>query len=406
MSARVLYLSYDGLTDPLGQSQILPYLKRLATKGHQITVISAEKPGAQAARGAQVAAACALANIDWQPFRYTKSPPVVSTLFDLQRMRARAAVLHRAGPFDLVHCRSYLTALIGRAMQRRLGTPFVFDMRGFWIDERFERGIWSASNPAYRAIAAWLRNRERDMFAHADVIVSLTHAAREELARRGGQDWAIKTVVIPCCADLDHFAPHGAKARTRGRTMLGLAPDAPVLLFLGSLGGAYPLEPVFRFFRRWSADRNEARLLFVTRDPPAGILDHPDARGLSDHIVVRAGERADMPALIATADAGLSFILPGFSAIASSPTKVGEMLAMGVPVAANAGVGDMEVVMAEPGAGVLLPDLTCASVEAAADAMRLRGDDLQSTRAIADRWFGLGSGVATYDRVYRMLAGH
>jgi len=27
MNKRVLYLSYDGLTDPLGQSQILPYVK-------------------------------------------------------------------------------------------------------------------------------------------------------------------------------------------------------------------------------------------------------------------------------------------------------------------------------------------------------------------------------------------
>ena len=40
---KVLYLTYDGLTDPLGQSQILPYLKMLSTKGAEISIISFEK---------------------------------------------------------------------------------------------------------------------------------------------------------------------------------------------------------------------------------------------------------------------------------------------------------------------------------------------------------------------------
>ncbi len=31
----ILYISYDGMTDPLGQSQVLPYLKGLAKKGYK-----------------------------------------------------------------------------------------------------------------------------------------------------------------------------------------------------------------------------------------------------------------------------------------------------------------------------------------------------------------------------------
>ena len=40
---RVLYISYDGLTDPLGQSQILPYLQHLAKESYQFTILSFEK---------------------------------------------------------------------------------------------------------------------------------------------------------------------------------------------------------------------------------------------------------------------------------------------------------------------------------------------------------------------------
>ena len=39
----VLYISYDGMTDPLGQSQVIPYLTGLAKRGHRITVLSCEK---------------------------------------------------------------------------------------------------------------------------------------------------------------------------------------------------------------------------------------------------------------------------------------------------------------------------------------------------------------------------
>ena len=39
---KTLYLSYDGLTDPLGQSQILPYLKELSINT-EIHIISSEK---------------------------------------------------------------------------------------------------------------------------------------------------------------------------------------------------------------------------------------------------------------------------------------------------------------------------------------------------------------------------
>ncbi len=39
----VLYLSYDGMTDPLGQSQVLPYNKGLSKKGVYFHLISFEK---------------------------------------------------------------------------------------------------------------------------------------------------------------------------------------------------------------------------------------------------------------------------------------------------------------------------------------------------------------------------
>ena len=51
----IVYLSYDGMTDPLGRSQVLPYLAGLAARGHAIELVSLDKPDALARDGARVA---------------------------------------------------------------------------------------------------------------------------------------------------------------------------------------------------------------------------------------------------------------------------------------------------------------------------------------------------------------
>ena len=40
---RVLYFSYDGLLDPLGESQIVPYVLAISDAGYSLTIISYEK---------------------------------------------------------------------------------------------------------------------------------------------------------------------------------------------------------------------------------------------------------------------------------------------------------------------------------------------------------------------------
>ena len=40
--AKVLYITYDGILEPLGQSQVLNYLEKLS-KDHEITLMSFEK---------------------------------------------------------------------------------------------------------------------------------------------------------------------------------------------------------------------------------------------------------------------------------------------------------------------------------------------------------------------------
>src|SRR5688500_3495796 len=68
----ILYLSYDGMTDPLGQSQVLPYLGGLAKAGHRIALVSFEKPDRFKSTRQIIESFCNQHNIDWHPISYTK----------------------------------------------------------------------------------------------------------------------------------------------------------------------------------------------------------------------------------------------------------------------------------------------------------------------------------------------
>src|ERR1017187_4777734 len=103
----ILYISYDGMTDQLGQSQLRPYLIGFAKSGYQITIISFEKEKNYKKNFEIIKTLLANNNISWNPLFYTKNPPVFSTLFDLRRMKSLALNIHHKLGFDVVHCRSY-----------------------------------------------------------------------------------------------------------------------------------------------------------------------------------------------------------------------------------------------------------------------------------------------------------
>ena len=156
----VLYISYDGMTDPLGQSQVIPCMTGLARLGHRITVLSCEKPGSLRELGDTCRQVFDEFGINWHHIRYSKRPPLLSTLYDLARMYRLGLSLAKRHNFDIVHCRTVLPMLPGHRIARRYGTKLVFDTRSFWTDERVEGGLWNLANPVYRGLYAWFKKRE------------------------------------------------------------------------------------------------------------------------------------------------------------------------------------------------------------------------------------------------------
>lgn len=401
----VLYISYDGMTDPLGQSQVLPYLTGLAARGHRITLLSAEKTERFAAESVAIRRLCDAAGIDWQPIRYHRSPLLLSGLYDAGALERQARRLHRRRAFDIVHCRGYIPALVGLRLKRRLGIAFLFDMRGFWADERAEAGSWPRENPVFSAVYRFFKYHERAFIREADAIVSLTKAGRDVIVEgKAGLPPSSEVSVIPCCVDFDHFADFTAADRAAARRELGIPADRPVLVYVGSLGGNYMLGEMMSFFRGYRRSRPGALFLFITREDPGAIVREAGESGVArNELLIRSAKRDEVPRFIAAADAGVAFKQASFSAKACSPTKLGEMLAVGIPVVANAGVGDVEEVLCDTAAGVVVTAFDEDSMRSAASELVALRPDPRNIREGARRWFNLKEGITKYHEIYAAL---
>ncbi len=401
----ILYLSYDGLTDPLGQSQVLPYLVYLSQKGYRFTILSFEKADWLEKEGAVIRGITANAGIRWVPLSFTSRPPVLAKAWDRWRMKQVAFSLQRKYGYSMVHCRSYVAAEVGLELKKAFGTKLLFDMRGFWADEKVDNGQWNQQRWLYRRLYKHYKEKEREFLLSADAIVSLTEAAQTYLLQQPGYQH-LPITVIPCCADLTHFDYQKVDASeiSQLRKDLCFKEEHKVLVYLGSLGGWYLTSEMFCFFNALKRQRPEYKMLVLTKDPPARILAEAALAGVnSDDLRVTYASRSKLPVFLAACSASVFFIRDTFSKMASSPTKHAELMGMGLPVICNA-IGDIGNIIQETGSGFSVESFEKINIEKAVKALAsLECISKESIREAATQYFDLSQGVAAYASVYQHI---
>jgi glycosyltransferase involved in cell wall biosynthesis len=405
---RVLYISYDGMTDPLGQSQVLPYLTELNQSGVEYHVISAEKSDNYHQNKATVSKLMEDQGIHWHPLPYTKKPPVFSTIKDIQRIRKSAASLHKQYKFDLCHCRSYIAAFAGLHLKKKHKLPFLFDMRGFYPDERVDGEIWKLNNPVFKMVYGYFKRMERAFLSEADHVISLTDAGKDIMAEEDSWNVSADEIsVIPCSADLQHFSRDNLNPEMVKKIRLdtGLKQDDFVLSYLGSLGTWYMTGEMLDFYAELLREKPNAKFLIISRDDPEIMLKPARERGIStENIIIKPASRQEVPALISLSSVSIFFIKPVFSKKASSPTKLAEVLGMGIPVICNAGVGDVDSIVGGNNAGLVIEKMQAQHYR---DAI-IKLDDLLQTnpeklRQLATNLFSLEKACKTYRTVYNHM---
>jgi glycosyltransferase involved in cell wall biosynthesis len=392
----ILYISYDGMLEPLGQSQVLAYLDRLSVDWH-IHLISFEKTDDWLDLGERQRLENYLEStqIFWHPLRYHKRPSALATAWDIFCGLVLGLFIVFRHQINIIHARSYVPSVIALMLKRLTGVKYLFDMRGFWADERVDGGLWKREGFLFRLSKKF----ERKFLKSADHVVSLTHAAVCEIERFDYLSGHMPAItVIPTCADLDRFRPLERKDESIGF----------VLGYVGSAGTWYLFDEVVACFSQLLLVRPDSYLLILNRGEHHYIRHRLSAAGIPEEAVeLKAASHDEVPIQIARMDAGVFFIKPVFSKQASAPTKLAEFLGCGKPCLSNVGVGDMASVLEKEFVGVALKSFDQKSLaEGVKELLLLTEDQSTSTRCVvaAHKYFSLDEGVRRYAAIYRHLS--
>ena len=406
---KVLFISYDGMTDPLGQSQVIPYLRGLSKAGYKIFLISCEKEQVYHQNKNYIQELLDKSNISWIPLNYTKNPPVISTLLDVLKMRRAAKKIHKAEGIDMVHTRAGVPALIGLWMKKTMGVKFLNDIREFYADSRVEGGMWNIKNQVYKSIYNFFAKKESEAVTQSDGIVCLTYAAEKIIKGWPEYKPAIPLEVIPCSADLELFDPEkiDEKEKAALKSELGITENDFVISYLGSIGGWYLAAEMLQFCKLLNNRVPAAKFLFISPHR------HDEIRAIAaqyqipaDRVAVKKASRLQVPALLSLSSYSIFFIKSCYSKQSSSPTKHGEIMAMGIPVITNSGVGDVAAIVQTCKSGIVINEFTDEGLETAVnEVINNINYDAVAIRKGATEFYALENAIEKYCRIYRSILG-
>jgi glycosyltransferase involved in cell wall biosynthesis len=409
VTKQILFISYDGMTDPLGQSQVIPYLAGLTKYGYEFTILSCDKPHLYRQNKAYVQEQIKPFPIRWISIPYHKSPAVLSSIFDLYNLKKYAARLHKKIHFDLVHTRPGIPTLVALWMKKKYGIKFLNDVRGFWADERVDGGMWKLKNPVYRKVYNFFKSHEHECLEQADYNTCLTYRAKHEIhSWKNISRQPIPIEVIPCSVDLELFSQAQINLRIKEQFAkeLNIKESDVIITYLGSIGGWYLTAEMMRCCKIISDKIPHARFLFISPHRHEIILNTAKRFSIpAERIIVKHAKRHEIPTLLSFSSYALFFIKSCYSKISSSPTKHGEIMAMGIPLITNKGVGDVADIVKKYNAGIVLSELNDTSYNHAADLIKYKNFDRDEIRKGAVEFYNLDSAIEKYLKVYEIILG-
>jgi len=398
-----LYICYFGVREPLVQTQVLPYLREIKKGGFEVSLLTFEprRTPADRAEFGQIRNRLAAEGIRWHWLGYHKRPSALATAWDI--LRGTVFIRRRIARYDVLHGRSHVATLMGASARKfsRKKPKLLFDIRGFMPEEYTDAGIWPEGGLLYRTA----KTIEKWLMKESDAFVVLTEKARDILfpeSRETGRDRLGRPVeVIPCCVDPERFAAANEENRKLVRQQFGIN-DRRVLVYVGSFGGWYLTKETIELFAAFREKYRDAFAMILTQSNPEEIKRLLTGKGYQpEQFFVGRVAAEDLPRYLCAADIAVSFIKSCYSKQSSSPTKIAEYLACGLPVIANAGVGDVDTLILKHGVGVIVREFEKQAYFEALDYIEQLGNVSAKCRETAIAEFDLTSvGGLGYRRIY------
>jgi glycosyltransferase involved in cell wall biosynthesis len=403
---KILYVSFDGMTDALGQSQVIPYMIGLTKLGHKVTILSCEKANKLKEHGENIKNLLLKEGIDWEYHLFSTKPPLVSKFYDLYVLKAKAKSLYKKNNFDIVHCRSYMSAMVGLGLKNKFGVKFIFDMRGFWVNERVDGGLWNLKNPVFNTIFNGLKKFERKAMTNADAIICLTKAGIREMETWPYVNEIVKNKIhhITTCCDIDIYKYSFASRKNRNFDEQNMN-----FIYIGSIGPWHSYEQLTLFIKTVYFNFPGSKFKLIINSGTELIKEFiAENKMEQSRIIIKTVAHKDIPAELNDTDIAFFFIPIQYSKIASSPTKMGEMLSAGLPIVTGDKIGDVTALIEDNNIGVILREYTESeitnAVQKIVELTKTEKENLMN-RCIetAEDYFSIEKGIKKYAEIYESL---
>ena len=395
--AKVLYISYDGVLEPLGQSQVLNYLKILSSE-HDIYLLTFEKSTDLTSNNYQlVFDECKEHGIEWVHLDYHKS--LLGTYVDIIKGLFISTYICFKKKVNIIHSRSYLPSLIAFLLKKTIHTKFIFDMRGLWADEKVDSGVWDKTGFLYKIV----KSLEKVFLLNADKTISLTESGKKEILSFDYlRNKDINLSVIRTCTDLDLF-----KTNVLSEKKDGFFKNKFVLGYVGSVSLWYDFPRAILFFKYLLEIKENSVFYIINKGEHAEIKEMLNNHSLSeDSYIIESKTHSNVPLAMQRMDAGIFFLESYYSKVASAPTKLGEFLAMGLPCVTNKNIGDVDLILEGTPGGLVLNNFDTKTLEDSVKKLiELTENEhiADSCRKIAKTYFSLKEGATIYSKFYKDL---
>ena len=197
----VKFITYDGILEPIGASQVLSYCKYLS-KSYSIKILSYEKKIDLRDKNKINSLKKELNKFDisWKFKKYHKYPLFMGSLLDILNGILDNLLDICFYKIRNFHIRGPIPGLTILNLLHFFNIQFIYDMRGLWADEKVDRLNWSKKKIFYR----FFKEVEKKLLIKSKSIVCLTIDAEKILIK----DLKInknKINIIPTCVNTNEF---------------------------------------------------------------------------------------------------------------------------------------------------------------------------------------------------------
>ncbi len=229
LSVHTSPLEQPGTGDAGGMNvYVVETSKRLAQLGVEVEVFT-RATSSDLPPVVELAPGVTVRHLTAGPFEGLSKEDLPAQLCALTSGVLRAEAAHEPGWYDVVHSHYWLSGQVGWLATERWGVPLVHTAHTLAKVKNLALAEGDAPEPLRRVVG------EQQVVEASDRLVANTEDEARQLVDLYGAE-AARVVTVAPGVDLEHFRPGEAgNPQTLARTMLGVPPDAVVLLFVGRI---------------------------------------------------------------------------------------------------------------------------------------------------------------------------